>query len=203
RLSDSIKSIAGTSAVSGEGKTSLAVQLVISIAGTTGARTLLIDGDMRSPDVHRLLGIDCCPGLVDLLTDGTELHNAIETGFSDQLHVLTAGRTSSSPSRLMQCNAFPRLIEKLKASYDYIIIDTPPILAANEGLQMARCTDAAVLCVRRDFSRVSQVHEAQRRLKGTKVKYAGAVLGGIPMRSYARRYGEYYCSDDAQAGSNV
>lgn len=203
RLSESIKSIAVTSAVSGEGKTSLAVQLAISIAGTTGARTLLIDGDMRSPDVHRLLGIDCGPGLVDLLNGETEIHDAIETGFSDQLHVLTAGRTNSSPSRLMQGNAFPRLIEKLKASYEYIVIDTPPILAASEALLMARCSDAAVLCVRRDFSRVSQVREAQWRLKGTKVNYAGAVLSGIPMRNYARRYGEYYGSDEVQTGSNA
>jgi polysaccharide biosynthesis transport protein len=201
RLSGPIKSIAVASAVSGEGKTSLAVQLAISIAGTTGARTLLIDGDMRSPDVHRLLGIDCSPGLVDLLSGGVSLHDAIETEFSDQLHVLTAGRACSSPSRLMQGEAFPLLMERLKGNYEYIVVDTPPILAASEALLMARSTDAAVLCVRRDFSRVSQVHEAQRRLKGTKVKYAGAVLSGIPMRSYARRYGEYYGSDDSDSGA--
>jgi len=203
RLSDSIKSITVASAISGEGKTSLAVQLAISIAGTTGGRTLLIDGDMRSPDVHRLLGIECGPGLVDLLKGGTELEDAIETGFSNQLHVLPAGRTSSSPSRRMQGDAFPRLIEKLKASYDYIVIDTPPILAASEALLMARATDAAVLCVRRDFSRVSQVQEALWRLKAAKVNYAGAVLSGIPTRSYARRYGEYYCNDHLAAGSQA
>jgi capsular exopolysaccharide synthesis family protein len=197
-LSESITSIAVTSAISGEGKTSLAVQLAISIAGTTGGRTLLIDGDMRSPDVHRLFGIACGPGLVDLLNGDAELGDAIETGFSDQLHVLSAGRTNSSPCRLLQGDSYLQLMEKLKECYDYVIIDTPPILSASEALLMARSADAALLCVRRDFSRLSQVQEAHWRLKAAKVKTAGAVLSGIPVRSYVRRYGEYYCSETSE-----
>lgn len=202
-LSDSLRTIAITSAISGEGKTSLAVQLAISIAGTTGGRTLLIDGDMRSPDVHRLFDIDCGPGLVDVLSGEVDLSDAIETGFSDQLHVLTAGRTSSSPCRLLQGDSFPLLMEKLKERYDYVIIDTPPILSASEALLMARSVDTALLCVRRDFSRMSQVHEASWRLKAAKVKTAGAVLSGIPVRSYARRYGEYYCAEPAEVASET
>lgn len=194
-LSDTVRTIAVTSAISGEGKTSLAVQLAISIASTTRSRTLLIDGDMRSPDVHRLFEVECGPGLVDVLSGEAELDDAIESDFSDQLHILTAGRTTTSPCRLLQGDDFPVLLERLKEKYDYIVIDTPPILAASESLLIARSVDTALLCVRRDFSRISQVEEASWRLKAAKAKTAGAVLSGIPVRSYARRYGEYYCSE--------
>jgi polysaccharide biosynthesis transport protein len=193
------KTLAITSAISREGKTSLAAQLAASIAASTHRPTLLIDGDMRSPDIHRIFDIDLGPGLCEVLKGSCPVEEAIETGFSNTLHLLTAGDLHGSPHRILGNGAFADLLEKLRGMYDYIVVDTPPILAASEALLMARAADAAVLCVRRDFSRVDQVKDAFGRLRTAGVKTAGAVLNGIPPRHYAYRYGSYYYTRGRQS----
>ena len=189
--------LAVTSAISREGKTSLAAQLAVSVASASGEATLLIDGDMRSPDVHRIFGVDCHPGLADVLAGKCPVEEAIDTDFSPSLHLLTAGQLANSPHRLAGNGEFASLLDKLRGMYRYIIVDTPPILPASEALVMARAADAAVLCARRDYSRVDQVAEAHARLQAAGVKAAGAVLNGIPVRNYAQRYGSYYYTRNA------
>jgi capsular exopolysaccharide synthesis family protein len=189
--------LAVTSAISREGKTSLAAQLAVSVASASGESTLLIDGDMRSPDMHRIFGVDSSPGLAEVLAGKCPVEEAIETDFSPSLHLLTAGQLASNPHRLAGNGEFAVLLDKLRGMYRYIVVDTPPILPASEALVMARAADAAVLCARRDYSRVDQVAEAYGRLQAAGVKTAGAVLNGIPARSYAQRYGSYYYTRNA------
>jgi succinoglycan biosynthesis transport protein ExoP len=191
--------LAVTSAISREGKTSLAAQLAVSVASASGEPTLLIDGDMRSPDMHRIFGVDLGPGLAEVLAGKCPVEEAIETDFSPSLHLLTAGQLANSPHRLAGNGEFAGLLDKLRGVYRYIVVDTPPILPASEALVMARAADAAVLCARRDYSRVDQVTEAYERLQAAGVKTAGAVLNGIPARSYAQRYGSYYYTRNAFA----
>ncbi len=197
------KVLAVTSSISREGKTSLASQLAVSIASATGRPTLLIDGDMRSPDVHRIFDVDRGPGLSEVLQDQCPVEEAIETGFSDTLHLLTAGDLSVSPHRILGNNRFAELLHELGGMYEHIIIDTPPILAASEALLMASAADAAILCVRRDFSRLDQVGDAYSRLVTAGVKTAGAVLNGIPARHYAYRYGSYYYNRERAASDQA
>lgn len=189
--------LAIASAVSREGKTSLAAQLAVSIARATREPTLLIDGDMRSPEIHDIFSVECGPGLAEVLKGDQSAEDAIEMDFSDNLHLLTAGRLSANPHSLLGNGRFAEVIEKLRTKYRYIIIDSPPILPANEALVIARVADAAILCVRRDFSRMDQTREAFKRLETAGVKVAGAVLNGIPMTNYAHRYGSYYYSRSA------
>jgi capsular exopolysaccharide synthesis family protein len=184
--------LAVTSSISREGKTSLAAQLAVSVANSTGKPTLLIDGDMRSPDVHRIFDVDVGPGLAEVLAGSVPVEEAIETEVSSQLHLLTAGRMKTSPHQLTGGGEFAATIEKLRGMYENIIIDTPPILPASEALLMAGAADATILCVRRDFSRVDQVSESVKRLAASGVKVAGAVLNGVPTQHYAYRYGSYY-----------
>jgi capsular exopolysaccharide synthesis family protein len=186
------KVLAVTSAISREGKTSLAAQLAVSIASATRRPTLLIDGDLRSPDLHRIFDVDRGPGLSEVLQGECTLQEAIETGLSETLHLLTAGHLAANPHHVLGCGKFEELLEQLRGLYDHIVLDTPPILPASEALLMARAADAAVICVRRDYSRVDQVATAMTRLRATGVQTVGAVLNGIPPRSYAYRYGSYY-----------
>jgi polysaccharide biosynthesis transport protein len=198
KASAPFKTLAVTSGISGEGKTSVAVQLAISIARSTDQPTLLIDGDLRCPDVHRVFGINRSPGLAELLRGALPAHLAIETSYDEMLHVLPAGRTGAVPHRLFGGTAFPELLTQLSKRYQFIVIDTPPILPASEALIMARAADATVLCARRDFSRMEQVLEACSRLKSAGVELAGTVLNGIPPASYAYRYGAYYSAEQDQ-----
>jgi capsular exopolysaccharide synthesis family protein len=186
-----LRVLAVTSAVSREGKTSVAAQLAVSIAGATGEPTLLIDGDLRSPDIHRVFDVDLSPGLAEVLAGTISEEDAIETDFNELLHLMTAGKLTTSPHRLLGNGEFRALIERLRGVYKHIIIDTPPLLPASEALVIARASDATILSARRDYSRLDQVTEAYQRLHAAGVAFAGVVLNGIPIRHYAYKYGTY------------
>lgn len=196
-----LRVLAITSACSKEGKTSLSAQLAVSIARASGERVLIIDGDMRAPDIHKIFDKELGPGLAEVLRNECPIEEAIETGFNEKMHILTAGQLKGSPHRLLGSDEFPLLLEKLCSIYRYIIVDTPPILSASESLVMARAADAAVLCVRRDYSRIDQVQEAFSRMAAAGITTAGAVLNGIPIKHYAYKYGSYTYSSPVAASA--
>lgn len=196
-LSDALKDmkvILVTSAASGEGKTSVSVQLAVSLARASGKRTLLVDGDMRSPDIHRLLGLSLEPGLCDVLAGTCSLEEAIQADDNSQLHVLTAGEMQMSPHRLVGNGTLRPTFEAFRAAYDYVVVDSPPVLAVSESLVLARQADASLVCAMRDTSRVDQVRRAYSRLLATSGRPVGVVLNGVPTDHYYRRYGGYYPS---------
>jgi capsular exopolysaccharide synthesis family protein len=183
-----------TSALSGEGKTSVACQLAVSIARATGKKVLLIDGDMRSPDVHHVFGRSMTHGLVGYLSHEGDWRDFLDTGWSESVHFLTAGHLRGSPHRLLSGDLLEKLITEARQEYDYLIIDTPPVLAASEALLFARSADACLVCALRDKSRIEQLIQAYHRLDASGAQVAGSVLSGVPTREYANYYGEYYKS---------
>jgi polysaccharide biosynthesis transport protein len=183
--------VAVTSAVSGEGKTSLAAQLGMSIEEATGDATLLIDGDMRAPNLHETFEVPLSPGLAEVLSKKCSLEDAIKPSSHANLFILPAGQLVTNPHRLLSNGAFEELLQQLRTRFRHMIIDTPPILPASEALLMARSADAAILCMRRDYTRLDQVQDAHQRMTAAGVKMAGAVLNGIPVNHYARKYGSY------------
>ncbi len=183
--------LAIASAVSSEGKTSVATELAISIAKSTGRPTLLIDGDMRAPDVHRIFEVPLSPGLAEVLADESDLAAAVVGTDCQHLDLLPAGFLESSPHRLLNNDAFARVLEAAKANYRYIIVDTPPVLAASEALLLARQSDAVLLCAMRDRTRLGQLQGAHSRLASAGVNSIGVVMSGVPTHHYASRYGSY------------
>ena len=198
-LSESLrdmKVLAITSASQQEGKTSISSQLAVSIARATGAPTLLIDGDMRSPDIHNVFEIPLEPGLAQVLGQECTLDEAIETGWSKRLHILPAGKLVISPHKLLGNGELKALLDSVRSTYRYIIIDTPPILAASESLVIAKAADASLVCAMRDTSRVDRVRMAHERLVAAGSQPIGTVLNGVPVNRYAYRYGTYAYARD-------
>lgn len=194
RLSPQLKDVqvlAVTSAISREGKTSLASQLAVSIARASGEKTLLIDADMRAPNLHQIFDIPNDVGLVDVLTKDRPLPEAISTKYSDLLHVIPAGELASSPHKLVGDGSFSQVIAQLRDNYRYIIIDTPPVLSAGEALVVSVAADATLLCAMRNYSRAEQVREAYDRLASADAKPIGVVLNGVPVHRYSYSYGRY------------
>ena len=183
--------LAVTSAVSREGKTSLSSQFAVSIARASGEKTLLIDADMRSPDISEVFQVSNERGLAEVLSGECTPQDAIVSNFNEFLHLLPAGVLSSSPHRLVGNGAFERLIQELRHEYRYIIIDTPPVLSASEALVFAKAADASLVCARRNFSRNSQVRQAFDRLQYAGANAVGVVLNGVPARRYYYKYGRY------------
>ena len=188
---EDIQVIAIASAVSGEGKSSISSQLAVSLARSTGKPILLIDGDMRSPDAHRIFKISNEVGLAEVLQGDAKLDEAINTEWSEHVHVLPAGTLTKSPHNLLGSGEFKKVLDEARHWYRYIVVDTPPVLAASEALVMARDADASLVCCMRDVSRQSHTRTTYDRLLNVGARPIGAVLNGVPTRTYARRYGNY------------
>jgi polysaccharide biosynthesis transport protein len=193
-LSDDLRNmriLAITSAANHEGKTSVASQLALSLARATGKSTLLIDGDMRSPDVHQVFGVARGPGLAEVLSDEITLAEAIVPTHNPSVQLLPAGRLKVSPHRLLGNGAWKSLLAQIPSSYGYVVIDTPPVLAASEALVLAKSADAVLICVMRDVSRADQVCKASNLLQAAGGCPVGTVLNGVPIRRYRYYYGSY------------
>ena len=195
RLADDLRNIrvlAVTSASSHEGKTSVASQLAISISHATKEKTLLVDGDMRAPDVHRVFGINTEPGLEDVLSGNCGIDEAIVTEWSENLHILPAGKLGVNPHRLLANGSARRLFAELTQRYRYVIVDTPPVLAAGETLILCEAADATLMCAMWDVSRSDQVRRACKKLAMAGVNPTGTILNGVPANRYLHRYGQYH-----------
>ena len=185
-ISSAVKVLAVTSAVNDEGKTSVAVQLAVSLARSTKEPLLLIDGDMRAPDIHRVFGTALEPGLVGVLSGQCTLEEAILTDASPDVHVLPAGRLHGSPHQLLGNGTWKSLLARIPACYRYVVIDTPPVLAASEAPVLANGADAAVVCAMRGTSRLDQIRKTIERLAATGCRPVGTVLSGVPAGSTPR-----------------
>jgi len=187
-----VKVLSVASAVSSEGKTSLASQLAVSLARASGDATLLIDGDMRAPDLHAIFEISNDRGLADVLDGKCSVKDAIVTNWHDHLHLMPAGRLRRSPYALLGSGHLTSMLDELRGTYRYIVIDGPPVLSASEALIIAKASDGAILCTMKDRTRAPQLRLANQKLEQAGVRVLGAVLSGVPARSYAYKYGGYY-----------
>jgi polysaccharide biosynthesis transport protein len=180
-----------TSAAKQEGKTSVSAQLARSLSRVTGQPILLIDGDLRSPNIHQIFNVPLEPGLVKVLKGECSLENAIVANQSECLHILPAGRLDTNPHQLLGNGAIAGLLRQIPSKYRYIVIDTSPVLAASETLVLTAASDASLVCVMRDVSRMDQLKKTYERLIAAGSKPVGLVINGIPTKSYAYRYGSY------------
>ncbi len=189
------RTLAIASAVKGEGKTTLASQLASCMANATRKPTLLIDGDMRSPELHGLFGLNWEPGLADVLEGRAELIDVIVPTDVPGLDIIPAGRLTSSPLLLLgDCGA--AFFREIPDRYDRVLIDTPPVLAASESLVLAQGADATVLCAMRDVTRGEQLKEAASRLRSAGANVVGVVLAGVAAGLYPRPYGLEQLEDE-------
>ena len=187
-----VRTIAIASSISGEGKSSVASQLAISLAKACGETVLLVDADLRSPDQHDIFGLNMGEGLTRVLQGEAKLTETVDKSLGDFVHVLPAGYLDMSPHRVLNPNALDALISKAKDDYRFVVIDTAPVLAAGETLAVASKTDATLVCVMRDLSRADAVVRTTRRLEAAGANVIGTVFSGVPTRQYSYRYGQYY-----------
>ncbi|TWU01254.1 Tyrosine-protein kinase YwqD [Stieleria varia] len=186
-----VRTIAIASSMSGEGKSSVASQLAISLAKACGKTVLLIDADLRSPDQHDIFGLEMGPGLAKVLSGEATFDEAVDRTLGDLVHVMPAGHMNMSPHRLLNASALRELLDDALAQYSYVVVDTAPVLAAGETLAVAAETDATLVCVMRDVSRTDTVVRSSRRLEAAGANVVGTVFSGVPYSNYAYRYGDY------------
>ena len=177
-----------TSALPGEGKTALACALARVLA-RAGRRVLLIDADLRYPQVAATLRLPGTPGLSDLLTRQCSRDAALQrdpaAGLDGRLTVLPAGR-AGDPGRLLDSDRLRHLIAELGAGYDLVLVDAPPVLAVADPRTLASWVDATVLAVRWADTPRARVRRAAALLREAGAELAGAALVQVDPRLQAR-----------------
>jgi succinoglycan biosynthesis transport protein ExoP len=167
-----------TSAIGGEGKTTLAAQLAAR-CGNAGMSTILIDADLRRAALCLLLDVPEGPGLSDVLKDEATVEDVVIPVQGGTFVLFPAGTPVQDTSRILQSSKLGELIAQLRQAYDLIIIDSPPILPVPDGLILGQWTDGAVLASRFDISRFSQVERARRELDSAGITVLGTVINGM------------------------
>jgi capsular exopolysaccharide synthesis family protein len=185
---ESPKAILVTSAVEHEGKTTFAAQLAASLA-RSGKRTLLLDGDLRHPNVHLALGLDLRAGLPELLRGEISADEVVQPTAIDGLFAVTGGACDYAAITALSRPESAAIIKGFRESFDTIVIDAGPVLAFADVLLLGQLSDLAIVATMRDVSRVPQVNSAVDRLRSVGIRVLGTVVNGVsdsaPRRLYA------------------
>ena len=152
----SIRTIAVTSAMPGEGKTTASINLAVVTSMSLGRRVLLIDCDMRRPKVHRSLGIQPEAGLAEVLTDQVSFEEAVVKA-DGNLEILAVRGRPANPSELLGSARMSELVEEVSRLYDRVILDTPAALGLPDAKAVADLCDGIVMVVRADTTRQEDV----------------------------------------------
>jgi receptor protein-tyrosine kinase len=158
----------------GEGRTQLAAELAIAFAQLE-RRTLLVDADLRSPGLHKLFQCSNDVGLSQAIHDETEPHLFGVTGLP-QLHLLTAGPSPSNPIELLSTKRFEHLVGNWRHTYDFVIIDTPPVATYADALTVSTLVKRVLLTTRAGNTSIKDGKEMLRRLSITHSEILGAVV---------------------------
>lgn len=162
------------SAAGGEGKTTTAVNTAAALA-SCGATVLLIDADLRRPCCHHALGMESDPGLSEFLTGQIDEH-PIQSTHIPNLSLLAAGEQVANPTELLTSWLMCKLVQDVRERYDFVVLDSPPLLAVSDGLLLANLADGVVVVAERGRSRTDRVRLAIQRLHQTGALPLGAVL---------------------------
>jgi len=192
------KVIAITSPQPGDGKTSLAVNLAISIA-KAGRRVLLIDGDLRKPDIHRIFNVPDSPGFAEVIAGSHEPGAVIRKSDIDGLDVLPAGTPITRPSELLSRPEVSRVLAAMSEIYDHIVIDTAPLLPVSDTHVLVGLVDGVLTSFNAEVDRntVTLVQDILRRCRANVI---GTVMNQVKYKqsgSYQRgksAYSSYYTS---------
>jgi tyrosine-protein kinase Etk/Wzc len=185
---ENLKTILITSPAPQEGKTTVALNLAGSFA-QANKRTLLIDADLRKPRLHHIFDKDKKPGLVDYLVGLVKLDDVIvKTGFNN-LDLLTSGTVPPNPAEMLDSQQMENMLSELRLKYDYILIDSPPIVAVTDAEILARKVDGTILVCSSELTEVNMFERAIDLLRNDNSTLIGTVLNNFSTKA---GYGSYY-----------
>jgi succinoglycan biosynthesis transport protein ExoP len=188
-----------------EGKTTTAVNIAMALA-VGGARVLLIDADMRRPSVHKALRMTNDRGLSQLLAGQARMREVVQRTHDPNLLTITAGRTPANPSELLASDRMRALLTGLETGpFDWIIIDTPPVLAVTDAVILAPLVHAVTFVIGAEMTRWRLAERAVETLLGSNPRHVFAVLNKVNFgrnkyyysRYYGHQYKNYYAESPA------
>ncbi len=180
------KKIIITSSVAKEGKSTTSTNLAITFA-QTGARTLIIEADLRRPKLHQYLNLPNETGMAEYLGGFIEdPHEIIQHVDTYNLDCITGGHIPPNPSELLISSAMEKMLEIFAEEYDYIFIDSPPVNVVTDPVSVAKLMTGAVIVVRQNYTTSESLRQAIAALEFGKIKILGYILNNsADMRDYA------------------
>ena len=189
-----------TSATPGVGKSFVAVNFAAVLA-SVGKRVLLIDSDLRKGYLHRFLGLDRKNGLSEIVTGKVVYGQAIHKDVVENVDFISTGELTSKPAELLAHENFAKLLQLLSARYDFVVVDTAPVLAAPDALTLGPQAGAMFNIVRGGVSTVDEVEESVKRLNQAGATVTGTIFNGVkprgPKYGYGDRYKKYDLAESA------
>lgn len=176
-----VKTLVVTSSNAGEGKSTVAGNLAYTFF-QNGKRVLIIDCDLRKPSLHRKFNVSNEEGLTDVLVGTSKLNNVMKK-IDDNLYLLTTGTLPPNPAEIIGSNTMENFLEQCKINFDYIILDTPPILPVTDSKLLAIKADATVVVVRSEISKSKHVSQAFKELEKVNANIIGTILNDVEMYS--------------------
>jgi capsular exopolysaccharide synthesis family protein len=190
-----------TSAVPGEGKTTTAVNLAVAMA-SAGGRVLLVDADLRNPSVAKTMSLEGSVGLTTVLLGSAGLDEVVQRWGDTDLHVLAAGQIPPNPSELLGSEPMQELFAKLGQEYDFILVDSPPVIPVIDAVVIEKLTGGLLMVVASNRTKKRDVSSALRSLETVGAKVSGFAINFVtPSSSDAYRYGYYRYDDGAKKAS--
>lgn len=197
-----LKTILISSPDIGDGKTSVAGNLALSLA-QRGKNVAVLDADLRRPSIHEFFGLPNDSGVVDLISDGKVISDVIQFKKDKKITVLTSGDTPSNPTEILSSSKMEQILSELRETADIVIIDGPPFFVP-DAMVMSAKVDGVLLVVRPGRTRKSLATGAQEQIKLAGANVIGVVLNRIPHRGaeyYAgKSYADTYYLSDYESG---
>ena len=176
------RSILVTSSVPQDGKTMTCLNMAIVLA-QQGKRVLLVDADMRHPNIHTAFGLKGQVGLSNILTGGAKISDAIHATAQPNLFVMPAGLVPPHPSELLSSSLMQDFLTKWCEEYDHVIVDSPPVISVTDAVMLSVQTDAVLLIIRSGQTTAAHVRRTRNLLQSVKANVLGVVVNAADLAS--------------------
>ena len=198
-----LQTIALTSCTPNEGKSTTIANLAVVLT-QAGKSVLLIDCDMRNPTVHKNFNLSNKVGLSSCISMGTAVADAVQATAIEGLDALTAGVIPPNPSELLGSERMQNILQRAKEEYDYVLIDTPPVLPVTDSLVLGRMVDGLILVIDSGEIKVEMAREVKNQLVHAGANILGVVLNKVRSEHHGYGYGYYYYygHESARGGDN-
>ena len=186
-----LKTLAVTSCIPNDGKSMTAANLAVVLT-QAGKSVLLIDCDMRNPTVHKNFNLSNKVGLSSCISMGTALSDAVQKTSIEGLYALTGGVIPPNPSELLGSEQMKNVLQRAKEQYDYVLIDTPPVMPVTDALIVSRFVDGMILVIASAEVKVEMARDVKNQLVNAGANILGVVLNKVRSEHHGYGYGYYY-----------
>lgn len=195
-----LKTLAVTSCTPNEGKSMTIANLAVVLT-QAGKSVLLLDCDMRNPTVHKNFGLSNKLGLSSCISMGTALSDAVQKTSIEGLYALTAGVIPPNPSELLGSEQMKNVLQRAKEQYDYVLIDTPPVMPVTDALIVSRFVDGMILVIASAEVKVEMARDVKNQLQHAGANILGVVLNKVRSEHHGYGYGYYYYYGSKEASN--